>query len=87
MLRNAKRFIYANVSVHAKKRPQTDQLTAKEKNEMTVIEEIISRPFAFLKFANPHTAHCQASHPDHIPKLDKELYFSDALFCIFVVLK
>jgi hypothetical protein len=62
-------------------------LTAIEKNEMTEIKEKISRPFAFLKFANPHTAHCQVPYPDHIPKLDKELYFSDALFCIFVVLK
>jgi len=57
-------------------------LTAKEKNEMTEIKEKISRPFAFLKFANPHTAHCQAPHPDHIPKLDKELYFSYALFVL-----
>jgi len=39
-------------------------------------------PFSFLKFANPHTTHCQASHADHSPKLDKKLYFSDALFAL-----
>jgi len=79
--------VHTIVCVHAKKRPQTDLLTAKEKNEMTEIKGKISRPFAFLKFANPHTAYCQAPHPDQSPNLDKELYFTDAIFCTFAIVK
>ena len=66
-----------------RKEPRTDQLTAKEKNEMTELKEKISRLFAFLKFANPHTAHCQAPNADHSPKIDKDRYFTDAFLLYF----
>jgi len=62
-------------------------LTAKEKNEMTEIKEKISRPFAFLKFANPHCTHYQAPQAQAKTEACQRAVFFKRTFCTIVALK